>query len=141
MAKVSGSECTLRFLGDELDPDEISERLGVLPTYAARKGEAMMSPGKKKMMARTGIWGRQVPTRAPGNIDVQVMTLLEGLTDDLDTWRELAARHAGQFFVGLFMEEPNEGIDIRPETLLAVGTRGLKLSFDLYALNEEGSSV
>ncbi len=48
---------TLRFAGDELDPDEISAVLPVKPTRAHRKGETFFAgPRAGKLRGRTGIW-------------------------------------------------------------------------------------
>jgi len=48
---------TLRFAGDDLDPDEISAVLPVEPTRAHRKGEAFFAgPRVGNLRGRTGIW-------------------------------------------------------------------------------------
>jgi hypothetical protein len=48
---------TLRFAGDDLDPDEISAILTVEPTRAHRKGEEFFAgPRAGKLRGRTGIW-------------------------------------------------------------------------------------
>jgi hypothetical protein len=48
---------TLRFVGDNLDPDEISRILAEKPTKAHRKGERF-SPGPRSraIFGKTGIW-------------------------------------------------------------------------------------
>jgi hypothetical protein len=48
---------TLRFAGDDLDPNEISAVLPVAPTRAHRKGEEFFAgPYAGKLRGRTGIW-------------------------------------------------------------------------------------
>jgi len=48
---------TLRFAGDELEPREISDVLGVEPTRVYRKGERYFAgPRTGKLTGRTGIW-------------------------------------------------------------------------------------
>ena len=48
---------TLRFAGDELEPQEISDALGVEPTRAYRKGERYLAgPRTGELTGRTGIW-------------------------------------------------------------------------------------
>ncbi|HEY2539503.1 MAG TPA: DUF4279 domain-containing protein [Stellaceae bacterium] len=48
---------TLRFAGDDLDPDEISAVLPVAPTRAHRKGEEFFAgPHAGNLRGRTGIW-------------------------------------------------------------------------------------
>ena len=48
---------TLRFVGDDLDPDEISRTLAEQPTKAHRKGERF-SPGPRSpaVVGKTGVW-------------------------------------------------------------------------------------
>jgi hypothetical protein len=133
MAEVSRSEASLRFLGDDLDPHEITTRLGVTPTRGSRKGELFATPLGRKIPSSTGYWSIVAPTSKPAAIDEQVMYLLNGTTDDLDTWRDLARRHNAELFVGLFLERGNEGMGIRPETLAAIGARELELSLDIYS--------
>lgn len=47
-------------------------------------------------------------------------------------WQRLTNEFEADIFCGLFLGSPNEGIEISPQTLLAVGQRRLKLSFDIY---------
>ncbi len=48
---------TLRFSGDNLDPDEISAVLPIEPTRAHRKGETFFAgPRAGKLRGRTGMW-------------------------------------------------------------------------------------
>jgi len=48
---------TLRFAGDDLDPDEISALLPVKPTRAHRKGETFFAgPRAGNLRGRTGMW-------------------------------------------------------------------------------------
>jgi hypothetical protein len=48
---------TLRFAGDDLDPDEISAVLPIKPTRAHRKGEEFLAgPRAGNLHGRTGMW-------------------------------------------------------------------------------------
>lgn len=48
---------TLRFVGDDLDPDEISRILEARPTKAHRKGEKFVAgPRSPEAIGKTGIW-------------------------------------------------------------------------------------
>jgi hypothetical protein len=48
---------TLRFVGDDLDPDEISRVLEERPTKAHRKGERFApGPRSPEVIGKTGIW-------------------------------------------------------------------------------------
>lgn len=47
-------------------------------------------------------------------------------------WEHLANDFEADIFCGLFLGSLNEGIEISPQTLSAVGQRHLKLDFDIY---------
>jgi hypothetical protein len=59
---------TLRFVGDDLDPDEISALLPVKPTRAHRKGEEFFAgPSVGNLRGRTGIWFLATDKLVPGD--------------------------------------------------------------------------
>jgi hypothetical protein len=132
MAEIQRIAVSLSFGGHDLDPDEISRGLGK-PTKAARKGEVVLTPAGSKRVSHTGIWLLGTGQVHPGEIDAQVASLFSSLSQDLDVWRDLSRRFGGRIFVGLFLSGLNEGIDIQPETLTAIGIRGLRLDLDIYS--------
>jgi uncharacterized protein DUF4279 len=74
----------------------------------------------------------QADPRRPGDLDSQIADLLSPLTADTAIWQRLVAKFEADIFCGLFMEESNEGLELRPETLAMIGSRGLSLGFDMY---------
>lgn len=52
-------------------------------------------------------------------------------------WRDFAARYRGRIFAGLFLSSFNEGLVISPQTLIAIGVRGLALDLDIYSGNDK----
>jgi hypothetical protein len=54
------------------------------------------------------------------------------MTGELSVWRELQRRYNCDIFCGLFLHEGNEGENLAPETLVALGARGLALGLDIY---------
>jgi Domain of unknown function (DUF4279) len=129
MAKVWKSVASLRFSGDNLSPDEVTRALGGEPHERATKGELLGSGSA----ALTGVWLRRATDQMPGDVDVQIRELLVGLTEDPANWIELSARFRADIFVGLFLNQPNEGLGLRPETLAKLAERGLDLSLDIYS--------
>lgn len=129
---LSRSAASLRFFGDDLDPEEVTSLLGAPPTVGARKGGVWHTSRGVEKVARTGSWRLQGPRREPGDLDAQVTALLAPLTVDLGVWKALAERFKGDIFCGLFLEETNEGLSLTPETLAAIGNRGLTLDLDIY---------
>ncbi len=132
-APVSDTTASLRFFGDDLDPDAISVLLGASPTSSARKGEIWINSRGVKRTARTGRWLLEAVRSQPGDLDNQLVELLSPLTQDIEVWRSLVAQFSGDIFCGLFMEEGNEGVELRAETLVMIGARGLSLGFDIYS--------
>lgn len=128
MAGIAVTTASLRVFGDDLDPQEVTTLLGAEPTSAIRKGE----PRRSGAVARTSGWVLRVADRQPGDLEAQVIELLSRLTDDLDVWRRLSGRYDVSIFCGLFMDLGNEGLDFSPETLAALGVRGIAIGFDIY---------
>ena len=133
MASIHRSAATLRIIGDDLVPDEITQTLGGSPAHAQTKGDKIV--GKKTgnvRIARSGMWSLQASDSEPEDLDGQIRFILDQLTDDLTVWGTLASRYKMDLFCGLFMECSNEGMDLAPESLLALGSRGIKLGLDVY---------
>jgi hypothetical protein len=132
VAHLARSVATLRIIGDELVPEEVSSLLRALPTRAERKGEAVPTKTGERI-ARTGAWRLEATATEPEDLDAQVSELLSLLTSDLEVWRTLARRYRLDLFCGWFMNESNEGVSVSPSTLLALGQRGIELGLDIYA--------
>jgi Domain of unknown function (DUF4279) len=125
---------SLRFFGDDLEPDFISTLLGASPSSSAKKGEDRIDRyGTKRGIERTGRWLREAANRTPGDLDSQIVELLSPLTSDLAIWRELTDRFSADLYCGLFMSESNDGLELQPDTLAMIGSRGLSLELQLYA--------
>ena len=138
MAVLNGSAASLRFFGDNLDPDELTLLLGCQPTKSERKGEEIV--GKvtgNKRTARSGGWRLKAERREPGDLDAQISEILDQLTDDLSIWRDITSRCRADVFCGLFMEEGNEGISLSNETLQRLAERSLTIGFDIYDSSDE----
>ncbi|QND53197.1 DUF4279 domain-containing protein [Phyllobacterium sp. 628] len=133
MAEISKTAASLSIQGEYLDHDIITQKLGVFPSSWKRKGEPWFTPNGQKMIARFGMWTRSVPRRDPGDLDAQIAEILKPLSTDLTVWKDITSQFKAYIFCGLFMEEGNEGINVAPKTLVALGSRGLSLEFDIYS--------
>lgn len=138
MPALERAVATLRISGDDLIPDDISQRLGASPARAQMKGEVI--PAKtsgRDRIARTGLWMLSAKDTSPENLDAQVAELLGRLSADLSVWHALSTRFDIDLFCGWFMGGSNEGVEIASATLLAMGERGIRLGIDLYAPDRE----
>jgi len=129
MPLVEKSSATLGFYGDDLDPSEITARLGAAPSFEVRKGDERAS--RVERIARTGRWMLSAEDRSPADLNGQINDLLDGLTDDLSIWRPLSERFDGRVYCGLFLASANEEVDISRETLAHIVDRGLYLGLDI----------
>lgn len=123
----------MRIIGDDLVPADISNLLKCAPTTSQKKGDAIV--GRKtgiERVARTGMWSLQSSDQEPGNLDRQIEEVMAKLTEDMETWHRLARSYRLDLFCGLFMRVENEGIEISPASLAALGERGIKLKLDIY---------
>jgi len=132
MSHLNKSAATLRIFGDDLVPQEISELLGGEPTFACAKGGLVSLASGRTRVAQSGQWHLRAADTTPENLDAQVKELFDGLTADLSVWRALSSRFDVNLFCGWFMQEGNEGVTIAPDTLLALGERGIELGLDIY---------
>lgn len=133
MGHMHKSAATLRIVGDDLIPGEVSSLLGCAPTMAQKKGEVLV--GKKtgiERVARTGMWRLHSVDQEPENLDGQIEEILTKVTGDIETWQALAGRYRVDLFCGLFMGTGNEGVAISPGALFALGQRGIELALDVY---------
>ena len=132
MAKIYKSTMTLRFFGDDLDPNEITSRLGCQPTVGAKMGEVWTTARGAEKIARTRTWRLDANTMRPSDLNAQVAELLAPLNDDLSVWIDLTVRYKADVFCGIWMEQSNEGTDLSAKTLRNLGARGLPLEIDIY---------
>lgn len=138
MAHLHRSVATLRISGENLDPDEISALLGCAPTTSQRKGDVRTSKttGQSRTL-KSGAWFMDASDREPENLDGQIAELLGKLTPSMDAWHSIAERYAVDLFCGFFMRETNEGVEISPASLLALGQRKILLGLDIYSPTRE----
>ncbi|CAM5355959.1 hypothetical protein MAUB1S_06129 [Mycolicibacterium aubagnense] len=130
---MSETGATLKVDGDALEPDEISALLKVPASWSVKKGELLDHPPvKPNVLAKAGVWLRRVDRRQDGNLDAQIVDLLGTCTDDLTAWRELTTKFRVEISCVVYLAKANEGLDLLPETLDLISSRGLRLSFDIY---------
>lgn len=139
MAAVQCSVATLRIMGDDLVPDEVSRLLGCCtPTHSEFKGQEIT--GKRsghKRIAKTGRWSIEASRCEPEDLDGQVAEILAQVSDDLNVWKSLSDRYRIDLFCGLYLGSGNEGLSLSPPTLIALGSRGIELGLDIYGPDDE----
>lgn len=136
MPAIARSVASLRIIGADLAPGEVTRLLGGAPAFTQTKGQSIRNyPGAPERVAQFGMWSRRATERSPEDLDSQIEELLSGLTSDLSVWRAITAKFKADIFCGLFMSLSNEGFSLKPSTLVALGSRGIEIGFDLYSPN------
>jgi len=133
MPALDHTAATLRIIGDDIDPVEITRLLGHEPTSAERMGQEIVGKSTGKVrVARTGSWRLEAGPRSPGDLDAQIGEILSKLSSDLDIWQKLAERFRMDLFCGLFLSGGSGGEEIAAKSMTALGSRGIVLGLDIY---------
>ena len=141
MAKVERSVISLRIGGDDLVPKEITTLLGVPPTHAHSKGEMGKHIVGPKIgdvrVAKSGMWRLEASPREPEDMDSQIREILSQTTSDLSVWHGITKRYRVDLFCGLFLTGTDGGLTLSPESLAALGERGIELGLCIYGGEHE----
>jgi len=133
MGALAYSQVTLRIFGDDLIPEDVSNLLGAKATKSKKKGDEKVDKVSGKVrIAKTGSWHLNAEKREPEDLNAQIEEILSQLTSDLAIWEKLCQSYKVDMFCGLFMGNWNDGLSLSPETMQALGQRGVVLSLDIY---------
>jgi hypothetical protein len=128
--EIDKSSVTLRFFGDDLDPDEISDLLNCQPTDAFRKGD-ILPDERYHIVAKTGSWHLMGEKRSDP-LEKQILELFDRLPSNLEIWRILTRQYNSDLFCGLWMEDINRELVFSPDLMNKIAERGLILDLDIY---------
>ncbi len=138
MAHLGKSAASLRIVGDDLDPNEITFLLKCVPSQASTKGQIITTKSGRERVEKSGGWHLDAPDCEPEDLDYQVTFLLNKLNDDLHVWNKLKSKYRMDLFCGLFMHTGDEGLTISSKTLEELGKRGIELGMCLYGPDDGG---
>jgi Domain of unknown function (DUF4279) len=130
---VDESRVVLAIYGDELDPDEVSRRLGCAPTHSHRKGDPTRSAG---IYHKSGAWLLTVEGKAPEGPDQLATRLLGPFPQDEEFWRALCRDYRVQVRVGIHTDGWNREFRFEPATVALLARTGAQINFDLYFYGE-----
>jgi len=112
------SQVSLRIFGDDLDPGEISNILGVASTHSERKGEVIIeNVTKNKRTATTGRWS--ISSNLPSETDVEdkPSELLDQVSNGEAVWDLINKKYKVDIFCGMFMEAENREFSLSVKIL------------------------
>ena len=123
---------SLRISGDGLDPDFLTQQLGMMPTLSARKGDPL--PRERGGGTRdVGVWVYRPEVPPDTELGDAIDLLLASLPEDATLWEELTSTFAVDVFCGVFMQADNQSTRVDAAVLGRLARLGLPVSFDLYA--------
>src|SRR4029450_828309 len=102
----------LAVYGADLDPVDVTSRLGCAPTRSHRRGDRQAS---KSPPFKLGAWLLEERGFAPVGPDELVARLLRRLTADLSVWEALASDYRVELRFGIHFTGWNRGFDLSPE--------------------------
>jgi hypothetical protein len=135
------SKATLRVIGDDLVPDEVTRLLGCGPTRGYPKGAVIDGKSGRERISHTGSWHLEAAVRDPEDLDGQITEILDRLNPHPDIWASLSGKFRVDLFCGLFMARRNEGISLSPAVLAALGSRCIELSLDVHERDSRTDNI
>jgi hypothetical protein len=127
-----------RFVGDNVNPEEITVRIGIQPSRAHAKGAII-----KKHPERThsiGLWGLDSPILPDRPLEEHLLYLLDELETQVSGIEEL--KELGllpSFFCGFFVAGRESGslIKLESDTLNRIARLGIPLELHIYCCDED----
>jgi hypothetical protein len=132
MAGIGRSTIGLRIFGHDLDPDDITRRLGYLPTAAAKTGDTSTNQRGEMRVVQEGFWRLEWGESDATPIEAKIRDLLEKLSDDPHVWDYIAQHYRVDLFCGLFLDVWNEGFTLSPTVTRLLAERQVAIGFDIY---------
>jgi hypothetical protein len=132
MAIPQSRSVRIDFRGNDLDPPQISQLLGVTPTRAAKMGEAVEFLGEHSL-AKTGLWElRRAVGDDPIDLAEAIRSLFAELTSDMTAWAEVTRRFGGGLMFSIPSPNPVDGAGLSRDIVRAIAERGLSSSVAIY---------
>jgi len=134
---------TVRIFHPSMNPDEITENIGIEPDTTRMVGDQRINP-KGKLLE--GVWPKSLWAYQPHkeerlfSNDQYLEDYISDLTNELSMHKEYFSYIVDtggkiEYFVGLFSEY-SIGSEFNPDLLRIMGELNIGLSLDIYAYNE-----
>ncbi len=126
---------SLHVTADDMNPDAVSELLGVKPTAFQTKGVPLLrEDGTIKRIPKFGRWTLQVKAAETDEWDIEeiIRALFDRLPSELDTWRKVGAHGTVHLSVGLSLSASSGEFSLNSDLMTFLGERGVRLDCDVY---------
>jgi hypothetical protein len=128
----------LSILGNDLDPEAVSLKIGLVPTYSAKRGDRIKD---RKAVLKRGVWYLdERPTDHWDNFENGLTSMIALLLPYKKKLIVLSATYDVQIVGTIFKEAFDGGPTFSPSLLQKLAKLGLPLSLDCYLWRAKGSS-
>lgn len=125
-------EVSLFIYGHDLDPELVTERLGLMPEVAARKGDTRHWQGKSAVQ-KIGVWGCKVKG---SGVELLVNQFIAALTPRDNILAQVPAAEEGviEIFISMLSNEGSIACEeeLSVSQLSSLSAYGLPLRFTVY---------
>jgi hypothetical protein len=135
-ANCERTHATLRVVHADLDPEMITQSVGIAPDAAHKRGEMRLSKSGKKYPYPRGIWNVSTRGWSSRNLEAHIVRLLERVEPSADRIRNVLRTNPEYRFeiMCFWMSATGQGgPSLSPDTLSRIAALGATLDFDIYS--------
>ncbi len=129
--KIDEVSISIRFSGDDLDPDELTALLNCEPTEAYEKGQTIITTISPRTI-KTGMWFLSIQKNSEQTLEEQIWELLEKLPKDLEVWEKLSGRFRINIYCGAWLKNWNRDVWFSANLLKQIANRKLSIGLAIY---------
>lgn len=133
---VDEMSLTLRIMGEDLVPADVSAVLRCSPDQAWSKGEEWVVAGQKRLRS-FGMWSIHGADTDGRGFERELLRLLDRISNDELVWDHLNAQFDVDVFCGVHLNAWNRGFSLSPLVLQRLAARRLRIDFDIYCNVED----
>lgn len=130
------TDATLRFVGADLDPDEVTAAVGMAPDVGHKRGEVRVAVRGREYKFPRGIWYITTEDWPSRNLEAHVVRLLdrvEGVRERLASYSRANPDVRFEIMCHWVSASGHGGPSLSPETLARIAAMGATLDFDIYS--------
>jgi hypothetical protein len=132
-------QVALRIRGSSLDPDFLTQQLGVQPTTSGRQGDAREDAdpldedrARASRGRETGEWTYRLDVPPHTDLGEVLGLLLGAFPEDAVLWEEITSTYTAEVCCGVFLQGDAQRTTIEADILAALAKRSLAVRFDFH---------
>lgn len=132
-------QVALRIRGSALDPDFLTQQLGVQPTTSGREGDGREDPDPLDDDSAgpprgrdTGEWTYRLDVPPDTDLGEVVGLLLAAFPEDAVLWEEITSTYTAEVCCGVYLQGDAQHTTIEADVLGALAKRSLAVRFDFH---------